>query len=268
MRLRLLATLFGVTLACYFLSYLRALPVHVASYVASRTKGQLVIDLRPIAFIGSGGKNVGFILKGPSGDDVARGLCELTNVSSTWYFYSQVICPIPPMEVGKYPLFLSGDASCGAQSYAATGVDVEIIEDKLSSLRGKVAMIIGEAICESSAQCKSIGFGKKPCGGFWQYLIYSELKTETAFLEGNVSIYNALDEQRNEALGVPSTCDAVLQPRVECRNGFCMRQCPFGCAAPSDAHAPSTDGPTAASSEGPTFAPANTNPTRMNRQLL
>lgn len=131
MKFRFLTVVVGVSSACNLSADLSAnLSTVHPPYFVPHVPGELAVELKYVAWTGSGGKNVGFILKGPSGNNVTHGVCKLTGTQSPYAigFHPQVTCPIPAMDIGKYPLFLSGDASCGPWSYNAADVDVEVIE--------------------------------------------------------------------------------------------------------------------------------------------
>jgi hypothetical protein len=82
--------------------------------------------------------------------------------------------------------------------------------------------------CDTNEQCKSIGFGDKPCGGFQSYKIYStKTLDDTTFIK-MVNSYNALDKENNLKNQMASTCDMLLQPSVACVQGQCT-------SAPSNA---------------------------------
>lgn len=70
--------------------------------------------------------------------------------------------------------------------------------------------------CDTNEQCKSIGFGDKPCGGFQTYKLYSTKTVNDASFTKLVKSYNALDKQENEKNGMASTCDMVMEPAVSC----------------------------------------------------
>ena len=44
---------------------------------------------------------------------------------------------------------------------------------KLVEMRGEISALIGDAECETTEDCRQVGIGAKPCGGPWDYLIYS-----------------------------------------------------------------------------------------------
>ena len=81
-------------------------------------------------------------------------------------------------------LILSG---CGGRQPAAE--DDPTLE--LERMAGDFPRLVGAARCENVAQCRSIGIGAKPCGGPWDYLIYSILDTDVKLLNERVTAARA-----------------------------------------------------------------------------
>jgi hypothetical protein len=119
-----------------------------------------------------------------------------------------------------YVLFMTScnleDISDGVQNIQADSTQTALL-----ALEQEIDTLIGEANCESTSQCRSIGFGDKPCGGFWEYLVYSIKDTDTLLVQGKVKQYNALDEQRNKEQNTVSDCAYLLEPELECREMKC-----------------------------------------------
>lgn len=91
----------------------------------------------------------------------------------------------------------------------------------LPGLRQSITAQVGEARCSSDAVCRTIALGAKPCGGPWQYLVYSTSATDSARLAGEVVRYNEEEQRLNRAEGRISDCSLVAQPRVSCASGRC-----------------------------------------------
>lgn len=75
--------------------------------------------------------------------------------------------------------------------------------------------------CDTNEQCKSVGFGDKPCGGFQSYKIYSTKTVDQATFTKLVTSYNALDKENNLKNQMASTCDMILEPSTSCVQGQC-----------------------------------------------
>jgi len=118
--------------ACNPLAFAHPLQIHSAMspFFIPHTSSSLDVVFESVWATGSAGKNVGFKLT-QSGKEVAQGVCEQESdgqVPGAIGFLPNVRCAIPPLAVGIYDFSVSGDRSCGKQSYWATDVHVEIIE--------------------------------------------------------------------------------------------------------------------------------------------
>jgi len=90
-------------------------------------------------------------------------------------------------------------------------VGKKIIEDLAAS-----------SICNESAECKFIALGSKPCGGPWNYIMYST-SIDVNKLESLVEDYNNNEAAFNLKWGVISDCSFVLPPTsVICENNKCV----------------------------------------------
>jgi hypothetical protein len=95
---------------------------------------------------------------------------------------------------------------------------------KTSDVRESITDQIGEPKCSSAAVCRTIAFGVKPCGGPYQYLVYSTSATDSARLARDVARYNSAEEKKNREEGRMSDCSLVLKPRVSCISGRCVAE--------------------------------------------
>ena len=93
--------------------------------------------------------------------------------------------------------------------------------ERLEELRRAIEQEIGIPAANETSQCKLIPFGSKPCGGPWDYLVYSTLKTDEARLKQLVSDFNQLQRQINEENKTLSDCAIAPQPKLEFANGVC-----------------------------------------------
>jgi hypothetical protein len=91
----------------------------------------------------------------------------------------------------------------------------------LPSARKAITELVGDAPCSSSAVCRTIPFGAKPCGGPRQHLVYSTAATDSARLAREVARYNESDAQANRTRGLVSDCSVTVQPKVSCVSGRC-----------------------------------------------
>ena len=100
--------------------------------------------------------------------------------------------------------------------------NVEIISaETLVAKKQKIIAYINNFPCSATVGCNSIAFGAKPCGGPWEYLVYSNAVNLTE-LQSMVEDYNQTEATFNLQTGALSDCMAVSPPaKVGCVNGKC-----------------------------------------------
>lgn len=113
------------------------------------------------------------------------------------------------------PLFLF---SCSdTQDLAAQEVEKKAI-DKLKS---EIVTLAESSVCSEDNNCAFVGLGSKPCGGHWQYLIYSS-SIDTVKLLTKVEDCNRLEKEFNKKWDILSDCSFVVPPdSVICDDGKC-----------------------------------------------
>ena len=131
-------------------------------------------------------------------------------------------------------------ASCGSEdkSIASDLGQKQVIEgderEQLAALRSQIEELVGDAPCDTVADCRFVGFGSKPCGGPWKYLVYSVIGTDmsagigvdtgvdTLGLVEKVQAYNALEAEMNARYGYASDCAVVNEPVLGVEAGHCV----------------------------------------------
>lgn len=98
---------------------------------------------------------------------------------------------------------------------------------KLEAMKQEIIALVGEPTCNDSADCRSIAFGAKPCGGPWEYLIYSSISVDNAVLIPKIAAYNDFNADLNAQYRWISDCSVALPPTLGCQGGMCV-----GSAAP------------------------------------
>lgn len=95
-------------------------------------------------------------------------------------------------------------------------------EQELVSLKTDIENLANSSVCGDTFECKFIAFGSKPCGGSWEYLIYStSIDTET--LESMVEGYNRKEALYNAEWGIASDCSIANPPTsINCENNACV----------------------------------------------
>lgn len=93
--------------------------------------------------------------------------------------------------------------------------------ESLAVQKQEILVYINGFPCSPSIGCSSIAFGSKPCGGPWEYLIYSNA-VNVVQLRTMVASYNAAEEAFNRQNGSVSDCMLVIAPpKLGCVNGKC-----------------------------------------------
>jgi len=82
--------------------------------------------------------------------------------------------------------------------------------------RASVQALVGDAACESEAQCRTIGVGAKACGGPQAYVAWSTARTDAGALHAAAQREAAADRRETAAKGMVSTCTVVLDPGAFC----------------------------------------------------
>ncbi len=121
------------------------------------------------------------------------------------------------------PADLPRGIACAYRPHYPWGSRSTIEEDRaeLDAMREEILALIGAPSCSGNGECRYIGLGAKPCGGVWEYLIYSTAGIDTAHLEHLVRRYNAFNDGFNRRYNISSDCMFVLPPRVGCIGGTC-----------------------------------------------
>lgn len=113
------------------------------------------------------------------------------------------------------PIILYGCSD--AQDLAAQEVEKKAI-DKLKS---EIIVLAESSICSEDNDCNFVGLGSKPCGGHWEYLVYSNSIDTVKFL-AKVEDCNRLENEFNQKWSIISDCSFVVPPdSVICENGKC-----------------------------------------------
>ncbi|NOQ91251.1 MAG: hypothetical protein GQ552_00885 [Flavobacteriaceae bacterium] len=100
-------------------------------------------------------------------------------------------------------------------------VTQEVEKKALETLAKEIKTIADTSICSSEFTCDYVGFGSKPCGGNWEYLVYSNSIDVVDFL-AKVKTYNELEKKYNIKYGIMSDCMVVPPPnKIICENGKC-----------------------------------------------
>ena len=95
---------------------------------------------------------------------------------------------------------------------------------KLMKMRQEIDALIGDAAGASIADCRSAAIGSKPCGGPWEFLVYSVSSTDSTALASRLAEYNAFEAEMNELYGYLSDCSIPNIPVLAYKDGRCIAE--------------------------------------------
>jgi len=92
---------------------------------------------------------------------------------------------------------------------------------ELNIYKDEIEDLAATSICNENTECLYIGFGSKPCGGPWEYLVYTN-SIDVDELMLWVEEYNQLEQDLNEKWGIASDCSIVNPPSgFDCIDNSC-----------------------------------------------
>jgi len=170
--------------------------------------------------------------------EVPEGMCdciclhgvehEIFNLEPGVYTFRFVEPYLPP---GQEPLEFTIDVAeydgrLGLRCVDRTGYpwgisDEEADKRTLRELYDAIVDYIGTPYCQWERDCRTIGVGSKPCGGPWEYLVYSASTLDEEVLSGLVGIHADFEDYMNRKYGYVSTCDVPPVPETRCIDGIC-----------------------------------------------
>ena len=113
----------------------------------------------------------------------------------------------------------------GSEIPVSSRAPVNLTDDELTQEMTRLTMaaqdLIGDAWCNGSDDCRTMGWGAKPCGGPSMYLVYSSTETSTAQLQAIADRFHDLGAEYNRRKGLISDCALTPRPDVDCVNGRC-----------------------------------------------
>jgi len=92
----------------------------------------------------------------------------------------------------------------------------------IDNLKVEIKALADGSQCSEEFSCYSVGVGAKPCGGFWEYLIYSNSIDIPSFLT-KIETLNELEKSYNEKHMIQSDCFIAMPPSsIDCVEGKCV----------------------------------------------
>lgn len=103
-----------------------------------------------------------------------------------------------------------------------SSVNCEQRLQSLIALKADIQAIALTSICSEDFECRYIAFGSKPCGGPWEFLIYST-SIDTINITALVERYNAMETEYNADCNPVSDCSTPQPPiGFGCENNQCI----------------------------------------------
>ena len=107
-----------------------------------------------------------------------------------------------------------GDSSAPANQEAEKAV--------IDDLKVEVKTMSEASVCSEEFTCYSVGIGAKPCGGFWEYIVYSDSIDVVSFF-AKIETLNELEKAYNEKYMILSDCSVAMPPSsMDCVDGKCV----------------------------------------------
>ncbi len=92
----------------------------------------------------------------------------------------------------------------------------------IDNLKVEIKALADGSVCSEEFSCYSVGVGAKPCGGFWEYIIYSNSIDIPSFLT-KIETLNELEKSYNEKHMIQSDCFIAMPPSsIDCVEGKCV----------------------------------------------
>ena len=92
----------------------------------------------------------------------------------------------------------------------------------IDNLKVEIKALADGSECSEEFSCYSVGVGAKPCGGFWEYIIYSNSIDIPSFLT-KIETLNELEKSYNEKHMIQSDCFIAMPPSsIDCVEGKCV----------------------------------------------
>ncbi len=91
----------------------------------------------------------------------------------------------------------------------------------IDNLKIEINNLAKTSLCSEEYSCYSVGIGAKPCGGFWEYIVYSNSIDIVTFLT-KIETLNELEKLYNEKYSILSDCFIAMPPSsLTCVDGKC-----------------------------------------------
>jgi hypothetical protein len=116
-------------------------------------------------------------------------------------------------------------AACGAATPVSDPTSPPTCEqagETLLKCKADMEQMIADLSCSADSDCASFPFGAKPCGGPWQYVVYSRPNVDESRLAEKAKECGALLVAVNKVCPPTlSDCMMVDAPKLSCEAGRC-----------------------------------------------
>ena len=89
--------------------------------------------------------------------------------------------------------------------------------------------LVGDAACSTDAQCHTLGWGAKACGGPARWVAWSSTRSDAQALQALADQHAATQREEQQRRALVSTCSVVPDPGARCVAQRCQLN---GVAAP------------------------------------
>lgn len=112
-------------------------------------------------------------------------------------------------------------AALAACSTAASPPEGTASAAAATDASAQLRALVGDAACSDNAQCRTVGWGAKACGGPERWVAYSTARTDGAALE-QLARQHAEQQRASQARsGIVSNCMYVADPGAQCVANRC-----------------------------------------------
>lgn len=130
--------------------------------------------------------------------------------------------PSPPTAAGE-PSPASSAAGSAPQATARLAAPAAPADagPQATALATQLQQAIGDAACSTDAQCHTIAWGTKACGGPERWVAWSSMKSDAGTVQQLAERYGAARRADHLRTGGMSTCSIVADPGARCVAQHC-----------------------------------------------
>ncbi|MFZ5550608.1 MAG: hypothetical protein ACOZJX_18065 [Pseudomonadota bacterium] len=99
---------------------------------------------------------------------------------------------------------------------------VGAVPANVAELQNKIRDEIGDPVCSSNDQCRTVAIGYKACGGPEAYRVWSTQVSNGSRLLALAEAYQKARREENQLSGRVSDCSMVVDPGARCEAGRCV----------------------------------------------